>query len=29
MLGMQKKLLEACDKASRAWLDRLKSEMDL
>jgi len=29
MLGMQKELLEACDQASRAWLDRLKSEMDL
>jgi hypothetical protein len=29
MLGMQKELLEAWDQASRAWLDRLKSEMDL
>jgi hypothetical protein len=29
MLGMQKELLEACDQASRAWLERVKSEMDL
>ena len=29
MLAMQKELLETCDQASRAWLDRLKSEMDL
>ena len=29
MLGMQKELLEAWDQASRAWLDRLKSEMEL
>ena len=29
MLGMQKELFEACDQASRAWLDRVKSEMDL
>jgi hypothetical protein len=29
MLGMQKELLEACDQASRARLDRVKSEVDL
>ena len=29
MLGMQKELLEACDQASRAWLDHVKSEVDL
>jgi len=29
MLGMQKELLEAWDPASRAWRDRLKSEMYL
>ncbi len=29
MLGMQKELLEACEQASRAWLDRVKSEVDL
>jgi hypothetical protein len=29
MLGMQKELLEVCDQASRAWLDRVKSEVDL
>ena len=28
MLGMQKELLEACDQASRAWLERVKSEME-
>jgi len=29
MLGVQKELLEACEQASRAWLDRIKSEVDL
>src|SRR6266545_8165038 len=29
MLGMQKELLEACEQASRAWLARVKSEVDL
>ena len=29
MLAMQKELLETCDQASRAWLDRVKSEVDL
>ena len=29
MLGMQKEVLEACEQASRAWLARLKSEVDL
>ena len=29
MLGMQREVLEACDQASRAWLDRVKSEVDL
>ena len=29
MLGMQRELLEACEQASRAWLARLKSEVDL
>jgi len=29
MLGMQKELLEVCEQASRAWLDRVKSEVDL
>ena len=28
MLAMQKELLETCDQASRAWLDRVKSEVD-
>ena len=26
MLAMQKELLETCDQASRAWLDRVKSK---
>jgi phasin protein len=29
MLGVQKELLEACEQASRAWLARIKSEVDL
>ena len=29
MLGMQKELLEAYEQASRVWLDRVKSEVDL
>ena len=29
MLAMQKELLETCDQASRAWLDRVKSEVEL
>jgi 16S rRNA U1498 N3-methylase RsmE len=29
MLSMQKELLEACEQASRAWLARVKSEVDL
>ena len=29
MLGMQREVLEACDQASRAWLDRVKSEVEL
>ena len=29
MLAMQKELLETRDQASRAWLDRVKSEVDL
>ena len=29
MLGVQKELLEACEQASRAWLARMKSEVDL
>src|SRR4029453_9118124 len=29
VLGMQKELLEACEQASRAWLARVKSEVDL
>jgi hypothetical protein len=29
MLGMQREVLEACNQASRAWLDRVKSEVDL
>jgi len=29
LLAMQKELLETCDQASRAWLDRVKSEVDL
>jgi Phasin protein len=29
MLGVQKELLEAYEQASRAWLARVKSEMDL
>jgi hypothetical protein len=29
MLGMQKELLDAYEQASRAWLARVKSEVDL
>jgi 16S rRNA U1498 N3-methylase RsmE len=29
MLDLQKELLEACEQASRAWLARVKSEVDL
>jgi hypothetical protein len=29
MMGMQKELLEAYEKASRVWLARVKSEVDL
>jgi len=29
MLGVQKELLEACEQASRAWLGRIKAEVDL
>jgi len=29
MLGVQKELLEACEQASRAWLARIQSEVDL
>jgi|SRR5262245_37722606 len=29
MLNLQKELMDECDRASRAWLDRVKSEMDL
>ena len=29
MLGMQQELLAACEQASRAWLARVKSEVDL
>ena len=29
MLAMQKELLETRDQASRAWLDRVKSEVEL
>src|SRR5262249_33905131 len=29
MMGGQKELLEACEQASRAWLARIKSEVDL
>src|SRR5262245_6156620 len=29
MLGMQKEMLDAYEQASRAWLARLRSEMDL
>ena len=29
MLGAQRELLEAYEQASRAWLDRVKSEVDL
>jgi hypothetical protein len=29
MLGMQREVLEACDQASRAWLERVKSEVEL
>jgi len=29
MLSMQKELLDACDQSSRAWLSRVKSEVDL
>ena len=29
LLGMQQELLAACEQASRAWLARVKSEVDL
>jgi hypothetical protein len=29
MMGVQKELLEACEQASRAWLGRMKAEVDL
>ena len=29
MMGVQKELLEACEQASRAWLGRMKEEVDL